>query len=206
MDSFIKIVLERNYRNLIVDIRGNSGGSLEGGITLASYLVQKQEPTGVYLTQAWFNKHGVPPTALEMEAMPAFTKADLEAFTLELEEKGIVVLKAKPGPQQFKGNLFLLTDRKSASACEPLTWNLKNTGRALVVGEPTAGAMLSAESYQVCSGFIAVIPNADYYTPAGNRLDLVGVKPHVEVKSAKALDYVLQQIQGNHQTSSFQAQ
>lgn len=195
MDSFMQIVLAKNYRNLIVDIRGNPGGTLEGGITLAGYLVQKTEPTGVYLTQAWFKQHSEPPTAEAMEAIPAFSKADLGAFTRELEEKGIVVLKAKPGPRQFTGNLYLLTDRKSASACEPLTWNLKNSGRALVVGEPTAGAMLSAESYPVCNGFIAVIPNADYYTPAGNRLDFVGVKPHVEVKSAEALDYVLQKIE-----------
>jgi C-terminal processing protease CtpA/Prc len=54
--------------------------------------------------------------------------------------------------------------------------------------------MLSADSYPVRSGFVAVIPNADYYTPTGDRLDLVGVQPNVEVKSAQALQYVLDQL------------
>lgn len=194
MDSAMQIVLQKGYQNLIVDLRGNSGGSLEGGITLAGYLTDQETPTGVYLTQRWFREHPAPPTAQQLETMPAFTKADVNAFAQELDDQGFVVLKARPGKQRFNGKLFILTDRGSASACEPLTWNLKYTGRATIVGEPTAGQMLSADSYPVRSGFVAVIPNADYYTPTGDRLDQIGVQPHVEVKSAQALQYVLDQL------------
>ncbi len=194
VDSVMQIVLEKNYQNLIVDIRGNSGGSLEGGMTLAQYLVPEETPTGVYLTQKWFNERPASPSAGELASMPAFTKADVLAFLKELDEKGFVVLKARPGAQRFKGNLFLLTDRQSASACEPLTWNLKNSGRATVVGEPTAGAMLSASNYPLRSGFTAIIPNADYYTPDGSRLDKVGVQPNIVVKAENALQYVLENL------------
>ncbi len=194
MDSVMQIVLAKNYQNLIVDIRGNSGGSLEGGITLSKYLVHEATPTGVYLTQKWFNRHPLPPTNKELEAMPAFTKADVLLFLETLDETGIVVLKAAPGPQRFEGKLFLLTDKRSASACEPLAWNLKQTGRATVVGEHTAGAMLSASTYSLGNGFNAVIPNADYYTPSGERLDRVGVAPNIAVSSADALDYVLKNL------------
>lgn len=194
MDSMLQIVLDKGYENLVVDIRGNSGGSLEGGITLGSYLAERETPTGVYLTQKWFNTHPAPPTAAEIDAMPAFTQASYSAFTRELEEKGIVVLKARPGGRRFEGKLFLLIDRRSASACEPLAWSLKHYGRATLVGEPTAGQMLSAASYPLRSGFVAVIPNADYYAPDGSRLDFVGVKPHIEVKSEEALDVVLRSI------------
>jgi len=192
VDSVMQIVLAKNYQNLIVDIRGNSGGSLEGGMTLAQYLVPEETPTGVYLTQKWFNTHPAPPTATELAAMPAFGKADVLEFLQELDEQGFVVLKARPGPQRFTGKVFLLTDRRSASACEPLAWNLKNSGRVTMVGEHTAGAMLSASSYPLRSGFTAVIPNADYYTPDGNRLDRVGVQPNIKVKGEDALEYVLE--------------
>ncbi|MBX2929847.1 MAG: S41 family peptidase [Saprospiraceae bacterium] len=191
MDSLLQIVVTKGYQNLIVDLRGNPGGSLEGGMTLAGYLTDRETPTGVYLTQRWFNDHPAPPTAAELETMPAFSKADVAAFTEALEQQGFVVLKARPGTQRFDGRLFILTDRKSASACEPLTWNLQHTGRATVVGEATAGQMLSAESYPVHNGFMAVIPNADYYTPTGERLDFVGVQPNIPVKSEQALAYVL---------------
>ena len=194
MDSAMQIVLQKGYQNLIVDLRGNGGGSMEGGITLASFLTVEETPTGVYLTQRWFRENPNPPTAQQLETMPAFTKADINAFAQELDDQGFVVLKSRPGKQRFDGKLFVLTDRGSASACEPLTWNLKHTGRATIVGEPTAGQMLSADSYPVRSGFVAVIPNADYYTPTGERLDFVGVQPHVEVKSAQALQYVLDQL------------
>lgn len=194
MDSVMQIVMTKNYENLIVDIRGNTGGSLEGGITLSKYLVREETPTGVYLTQKWFEQHPLPPTNEELNAMPAFTKADVLLFMETLDETGIVVLKAAPGPQRFEGNLFLLTDKRSASASEPLAWNLKHTGRATLVGEHTAGAMLSASTYPLGNGFNGVIPNADYYTPTGERLDKVGVAPNIEVNAADALDYVLQHL------------
>lgn len=191
MDSVLQVVMTKGYQNLIVDLRGNPGGSLEGGMTLAGYLTDRETPTGVYLTQRWFNEHPAPPTAAQLESMPAFSKADVAAFTEELEQQGFVVLKARPGTQRFDGRLFILTDRKSGSACEPLTWNLQHSGRATVVGEATAGQMLSAASYPVHNGFMAVIPNADYYTPTGKRLDFVGVQPNIQVKSEQALEYVL---------------
>jgi hypothetical protein len=196
VDSVMQIVLAKNYQNLIVDIRGNSGGSLEGGMTLAQYLVPEETPTGVYLTQKWFNEHPAPPTATELATMPDFTKADVLEFLETLDEQGFVVLKARPGPQRFPGKVFLLTDRRSASACEPLAWNLKNSGQVTMVGEPTAGAMLSASSYPLRSGFTAVIPNADYYTPDGNRLDKVGVQPSIKVKGEDALGYVMEKLIG----------
>lgn len=199
MDSVMQVVLSRNYQNLIVDIRGNGGGSMEGGITLAKYLTREAMPTGVYLSQKWFNQHPLPPTEAELSQMPVFTKADVEVFLNELDEKGFVVLHATPGPQQFKGNIYLLTDRRSASASEPMAWNFKASGHITVVGEPTAGAMLSASTYPVGNGFNVVIPNADYYTPTGERLDRVGVQPHVQVSSAEALDYVLKQIKSGNQ-------
>lgn len=191
VDSVMQIVLSKNYQNLIIDIRGNSGGALEGGITLAQYLVPEETPTGVYLTQKWFNQHSAPPSTSQLASMPAFTKPDVLAFLDALDENGYVVLKARPGAQRFTGKVFLLTDRRSASACEPLTWNFKHSGRATVVGEPTAGAMLSASNYPLRSGFTAIIPNADFYTPTGERLDKVGVQPNILVKSADALQYVL---------------
>jgi hypothetical protein len=194
VDSLMQIVMAKNYQNLIVDIRGNSGGALEGGIALASYLVPKETSTGVYLSQKWFNEHPTPPSEAEISAMPAFTQADVLDFLTELDEKGFVVLKARPGPERFTGKVFLLTDRRSASACEPLAWNLKNSGHAILVGEPTAGAMLSASSYPLRSGFTAVIPNADYYTPDGSRLDRVGVSPNFEVKREDALKYVMENL------------
>jgi len=193
VDSVMQIVLAKNYQNLIVDLRGNSGGALEGGMTLAQYLVREETPTGVYLTQKWFNEHPAPPSATEMNAMPVFTKPDVLAFLHELDSLGYVILKARPGLRHFEGKVFLLTDRRSASACEPLAWNLKNSGRVTVVGEPTAGQMLSASSYPIRSGFQVVLPNGDYYTPDGKRLDQVGVQPDIAVKGAEALEYVLEQ-------------
>lgn len=194
VDSVMQIVLAKNYQNLIVDIRGNGGGALEGGLTLGQYLVREETETGVYLTQKWFNEHTAPPSAQQLREMPAFTTPDVLQFLKELDEKGFVVLKAKPGSATFTGKVYLLTDRGSASACEPLAWNLKHSGHVTLVGEPTAGAMLSASTYPIRNGFQAVIPNGDYYTPDGNRLDLVGVTPHIQVKSEEALEYVLQEL------------
>jgi C-terminal processing protease CtpA/Prc len=101
-----------------------------------------------------------------------------------------VKIQFKPNrPVQSK--IYLLTNKYTASACEPLVHGLKNTGNIQVIGEKTAGAMLSPTLYDVGNDFFLIVPTADYLTNEWTSIEGVGVKPDIEVKSKKALDFVL---------------
>ena len=91
----------------------------------------------------------------------------------------------------YKGNVYILSDNISASACEPLLDIMKETGLATVVGARSNGAMLSAYWFDVNEDFRVQIPIADYQTARGARLDKIGVMPDVRVDSEKALEHVL---------------
>jgi carboxyl-terminal processing protease len=60
-----------------------------------------------------------------------------------------------------------------------------------VVGERTAGAMLSGESFPMDETFRLFLPVADYVTPNLVRLDRRGVAPDVEIAGDRALERAL---------------
>ena len=80
------------------------------------------------------------------------------------------------------------------STCEAFVDILKRNKIATIIGERTAGAMLSANYFEVDEEFSVFIPVADYLNEEGNRLDKVGVKPHVLVESSLALEETLKRI------------
>ena len=63
-----------------------------------------------------------------------------------------------------------------------------------MVGEKTAGDMLSSTFIDIQNSWVLVVPTADYYTADRFRIEGNGVKPTIKVKSEKALEYVLDKI------------
>jgi C-terminal processing protease CtpA/Prc len=68
---------------------------------------------------------------------------------------------------------------------------MKSHKLATIVGEKTAGAMLSATPFTLTDNYTLILPIADYYTADKLRLDQVGVEPDIEVASDKALEHVI---------------
>lgn len=63
---------------------------------------------------------------------------------------------------------------------------------ATIVGEKTAGAMLSAAPFYLKDNYTLLIPLADYYTVGKKRLDKIGVEPDIKIDSDNALELVMQ--------------
>lgn len=62
------------------------------------------------------------------------------------------------------------------------------------MGEHTAGAMLSSETVTLPDGWYLVVPDADYITADGVRLEGRGVPPHEEVPADQALEEALRMV------------
>ncbi|HYE15433.1 MAG TPA: S41 family peptidase [Pyrinomonadaceae bacterium] len=87
-----------------------------------------------------------------------------------------------PQRRPYTGQVVVLLDGSSQSASEIFAAGLKETGRALVIGERSAGATLPSVAKELPTGAILQYAFADFTTPHGNRLEGVGVKPDIPVR------------------------
>ena len=93
------------------------------------------------------------------------------------EEKMIAEAKLK----NFKGKLVFLVDGTTASAAEMFAVSFQESGRALVVGEKTAGASLPSMVTDLPTGAVMQYPIANYRSAKGAFLEGVGVIPNYQV-------------------------
>lgn len=88
---------------------------------------------------------------------------------------------ATPKAKSFKGKLVFLTDGQSVSSAEILAAVMQEGKRAIIVGERTAGAALSAISIVLPTGAVLFYPFANFKTPKGNLVEGIGVIPNFPV-------------------------
>ena len=182
------------YSNLIVDLRNNPGGSVPAGMAFATNVADTTFYGGVFLTQRYFEDHQSPPNVEEYTGFPHFTAANYDLLMEGIHNTKGVCLKIIPQQQTYNGKMYILTNGNTASTCEPIVYAFKHRKRAIVVGETTAGAMLTGEEFDLGNGFKLFLPTADYYAADGYRIDQKGVTPDIEVKQEEALEYVLNMI------------
>lgn len=187
-----KIVANQNYKNLIVDLRNNPGGGIEAAFEFAKYIIDTDIEVGYFVTNK-LQYSGFQPELFK--TLPELQPKSTEEFTNDLKTSGgaNLIFKKSDTPV-FKGNIYVLTNSRTASTCEPVVYALKNTKRAVSIGGNTAGKMLAAVPFTISEKYILILPIADFYTYDGVRLDNVGVSPDVEVKSEDALEKALELI------------
>lgn len=91
-------------------------------------------------------------------------------------------------PQQnpYLGPVAILIDGLSASTSEVFSSGMQELGRAVVVGESSAGACLPSVFQKLPTGALFQFAIADFKTPKGVLIEGRGVMPDVEVKWNRA--------------------
>jgi len=194
IDSLTSLIGQKSYPYLIVDLRNNPGGSIEAGMRFTTWLADTTFYGGIFLTQKYFNKHNSPPGIDDYALFPHFSEANFNLILEGIHNTEGLCLKIVPAAHTYKGKVFILTNSRTASTCEPLVYGLQQQKRATVIGEKTAGAMLNGELFKLEKGFSMFIPTADYYTADGFRIDQQGVQPDIETNKEDALAYTLQHL------------
>jgi hypothetical protein len=187
-----------SFSNLIIDLRNNYGGTIASALPLASYLVNDTLLGGAFLTRRYFNSHGELPKAESYITLPHFSEASFAKIISGIHNEEGLCLVVYPAEMTYKGRLFILTNKNTASTCEPLVYGLKASGRAVIVGETTMGAMLNGEQFIINDRFSLFLPTADFYTADGKRIDRIGVEPDVKVDPTVALEKTMEIINGNN--------
>jgi C-terminal processing protease CtpA/Prc len=167
---------------LIVDLRGNTGGGI-GALRVMSLLTPERIPVGFSLPR----NRATPHLDTEKEGFRRFgtipsSKKTLWQLALKfapamLTKKPIVLQTEGLGNRPFHGKVQLLVNRHTASAAEMIVAFVRENNLAAVVGEKTAGRLLSATSVKVGQGFRLALPVGAYYTWKGTVLEGSPIEP-----------------------------
>ncbi|WP_299674478.1 S41 family peptidase [uncultured Dokdonia sp.] len=192
MKSLVTEILEKDYKNLIIDVRGNRGGTLDAAVVLGQFITPKMIDAGSYLSRSWFEQNDHYPTSEEITSFPFLQDMTYAGFREAAKKPAFRMVVPPHNNPTFKGKVYVLTDKYTASTCEPFVYLIKEQGVAEIVGEHTAGAMLSGMNFKLTKNLHLFMPVQDYITADGSRLDKVGVAPTIKTAPEDALNTVLE--------------
>jgi tetratricopeptide (TPR) repeat protein len=178
VDRAFERIASTKAQVLVLDIRGNPGGDASS-IVPFTHLVRGRTLIGAFLARPWFDRAAGKRSPLT--DLPVLdSNASAAQLIRDLRQHGGVSGVAVPRDPHFAGPVFLLVDGGTSSASEPLAHALKVAKRATLIGERTAGAMLTALPHALRDGWVVTIPQADFITADNRRLEGVGVEPDVK--------------------------
>lgn len=148
-----------------------------------------------------FKKEGIQNLVLDLRQNPGgYLDAAIEISDMFLDSGTIVstksrsegddVYEAKSGKYTFK--LAVLIDGGSASAAEIVTAALKENKMATIFGENTFGKGLVQEFSPFTKDRGFKLTTAQYFTPNGNYIQGIGIKPDVEIIAQPNVDAALE--------------
>ena len=179
LDAAIVDLKSQGCDRLIIDLRGNIGGSL-GFARLASYLCAGRVPIGHSLTPTRLRK-GYSRDALPRIPMPQTTPQFMLALArFALRDKSVMLLTQGLGPQPFHGRVAILVNEWTNSAAEMLAGFASENGLATIIGTKTAGNVLGAVNQKVGAGYWLRVPVFGWYTSNGKCLEGQGVAPDLD--------------------------
>ncbi len=160
-ESMVKVE-EKGVQNLILDLRGNSGGTDEYGLELFSYFhpepiveFEKQEFT---INKSDYFKYS-DLSAFKLRMLKAFSK------TKKVNDSTYLLLSQKtlkpfgPTQPQFKGALYVLIDGGTFSTAADVAALFKSYQRGTLIGEETGGGYYGNTSGL---GVTSVLPNSKF--------------------------------------------
>ena len=168
--------------SLMIDLRGNTGGGV-GALRVMSLLTPEKIPVGFALDRRRVTKNleSEKLTFPRFSRIPVSTKAlwplALKFAPAMLARKPIVLQSEGLGKKPFHGRVVLLVNRHTASAAEMIVAFARENQLATIIGEETAGRLLSATSVKVGKGFRLALPTGAYYTWAGTILEGTPITP-----------------------------
>ncbi|MFC4158665.1 S41 family peptidase [Chitinimonas lacunae] len=144
---------------LIIDLRHNGGGSPEMVQFLTSYLFG---PTPVHLNDLYYRPEN---STTQYRTLPYV-----------------------PGPRLTNTPVYLLTARRTFSAAEEFSYNLKQLKRATLVGETTGGGAHPGGMYRVHPHFQVFVATGRAINPISkSNWEGTGVIPDIATPAADAL-------------------
>jgi C-terminal processing protease CtpA/Prc len=185
------------YRHLVLDLRGNIGGSL-GFARVAGFLCPHNVPIGHSLTPQRL-RAGYKVEDLPREVMPSNAWELVSALArYSVKDKSLMLMTPTAGPQPFHGRIVVLVNEWTNSAGEMLAAFAREQAGAQVIGQRTRGNVLGAANFKVGGGYWLRLPVFGWYTSRGCSLEGAGVDPDVNVSGDSLMHGVDEQLAAAH--------
>ena len=168
---------------LVIDLRGNGGGTLTIAMRLGDYLLPNSQPVGYFVSRAGLiRNHARSIDQINPAALPVFSGYYAEDLTREMTSKGAVMLTTGGRAERpYRGRVVVLIDENCFSASEAFASVVKETHAATLIGRRTSGAMLSATALPIEGDWTLVLPVWDFRTARGAEVEGKGVEPDIAV-------------------------
>lgn len=194
----------KDYPHLVIDIRGNTGGSdlywlqnIVQPLVTESLTAKSLTTTHYTVYKGGDLLHNFFPSLelQEISHLPAELSPPPEVADFAFFQKAVRTIHADPEHTlDYKGHIYLLVDNRVASAADAFSAFAKSTGWAMVIGTRTRGDGLAGDPV------IFVLPNSGLLfrfdigmtlTPAGHARYERGTTPDVIVYNEDALNKAL---------------
>jgi C-terminal processing protease CtpA/Prc len=184
-------IARKGARALIIDLRENDGGAFAGQ-SLVQHVLATPLDAGAFVSQPWARTNDRPPVRQDIADVEPWSGWSLTAFWRDVQESQITRIQFRPEGPIYSGPVYVLISKRTRSAAEMAADALLASGRATLIGERTAGRMLSQKMYDMPQDLLLSLPVADYYSFHSGRIEGAGVVPQVQVDPTMALEIALQ--------------
>lgn len=172
---------------IIIDVRNNSGGNVSA-LRLASYFGPGAEPGVILLARPYLQALGRPVTAADVLAAPRIDGAytDEAVFAAIGANNGGAAFWTDAIEPRYAGRVFVLIGPETGSAAEGFGWYMRERTAAHLIGEQSAGALLSAERFDLGDGWSVTIPVHGLWGPDGTDYGDRAVSPDERIAPTRA--------------------
>ena len=180
----------RDAKTLIFDLRNHHGGGIEEQDEIFPYLYSAKTPlVRMAIAKAVYDQRGFP--LGDRPTMQVASEGD----------RMVATHSALPGEATplRRAKIYLLVSNRSASAAEHFALALKSTGRATLIGEPTAGANHFGGPRPLNDHFAVWMPiGRTYDIKTGRDWEGDGIAPDIQVDPKLALVTALEKAGVSH--------
>jgi C-terminal processing protease CtpA/Prc len=180
---------------LIIDVRNNQGGTF-AILPLVSHILTDSIDAGYFVSRKWWTNYTKTPKFADVQKLTPWVGWSIKSFWNDVQEKPLTRIKFGPMNPHFDGPVYVLTSNISASATEFAVDALAHEENVTIIGETTAGEMLSQKMYDLPLGFQLSLPIAEYYSTRIGRIEGKGVEADISIDQSAAIDLSLSLING----------
>lgn len=174
-------------QQLIIDLRRNKGGAFAVK-PLVGHLLNQPVEGGVFVSRRWYEQQPQnTPDTKDVIATTPWHQWNMQAFWQALVTQPLVRIRFMPEQPVFTGQVWLLTSHKTASAAEMAVAALQQAARVTVIGEQTAGEMLSQTMFDLPGDLQLSLPIATYIANQHGPIEGHGLVPDISVPANQAL-------------------
>jgi len=190
VEEAYRILAENKAKALIIDLRNNNGGTF-AGIPLIGHLLTDSLDAGFFVSRKWWATQSEPPAPEAVQELVPWKGWSIKSFWHDVQKVPLTRVTFISMEPHFSGPVYVLTSRQTASAAEFSADALAWLDAVTLIGETTAGEMLSQKMFDLPHGFQLSFPIAEYYSTRIGRIEGKGVRPDIELDPDAALDLAL---------------